>query len=242
MKFDYQDKIDEYLLNRMLDDERLAFEKEVGENAELRKQLEYTQSVQEAVTSRSEMLAAMREWENDYHWENERVAVAHAANEATHPTKKWLVYWISGVAAVFIVGLFFLFRPEGSPPISNPTHDVMLNSSNSRGWNYSSIDDMLQQKCYEEALAYIDLESDSIQMDSIDIVMNYTLDREELGREMMLIKERQNELKWLKVQALIGLNRLEETLMLLDSLRNTEGDYKRQADSLYHHISKVIIN
>lgn len=242
MKFDYQDKIDDYLLNRMPKEERLAFEKEVCENAELREQLEYTRSVQEAVTSRSEMLAAMREWENDYHWENERVAVAHAANEAPRPAKKRLVYWISGVAAVFVVGLFLLLRPEGSPPISNPTPDVMLNNSKSRGWNYSSIDDMLQQKCYEEALAYIDLESDSIRMDSIDIVMNHTLDREELGREMMLIKERQNELKWLKVQALIGLNRLEETLTLLDSLRNTEGDYKRQADSLYHHISNAIIN
>lgn len=238
MKFDYQDKIDDYLLNRLPEEERLAFEKEVCENAELREQLEYTRSVRETVTSRSEMLAAMREWENDYQWENERVAVACAANEAPRPAKKRLVYWISGVAAVFVVGLFLLLRPTGSPSVSNPNPDVILGDSYRGGKDYSVINDKLQQKDYEEASAYIELEADSIRMDSIEIVKDQSIDKEELEYEMILIKERQNELRWLKALALIGLNRQEEVLSLLDELRNAECDYKQQADSLYNQINQ----
>ena len=238
MKFDYQDKIDDYLLNKMPEEERLAFEKEVCENAELREQLEYTRSVRETVTSRSEMLAAMREWENDYQWENERVAVARAANEAPRPAKKRLVYWISGVAAVFVVGLILLLRPAGSPSVSNSNPDVILGDSYRGGKDYSAINDKLQQKDYEEALAYIELEADSIRMDSIEIIKDQTIDKEELEYEMVLIKERQDELRWLKVMALIGLNRQEEVLSLLDELRNAECDYKQQADSLYNQINQ----
>ena len=238
MKFDYQDKIDDYLLNRMPDEERLAFEKEVCENAELRKQLEYTRSVLEAVTSRSEMLAAMREWENDYQWENERVAVAYSANESPRPVKKRLLYWISGVAAVFVVGLFLLLRPTDSPSVSNPIPDVILTDSYRGGKDYSVINDKLQQKEYEEALAYIELEADSIRIDSIEIIKDQAIDNEELEYEMILIKERQDELRWLKVLALIGLNRQEEALSLLDELRNAECDYKQQADSLYIQLNQ----
>lgn len=238
MKFDYQDKIDDYLLNRMPEEERLAFEKEVCENAELREQLEYTRSVREAVTSRSEMLAAMHEWENDYQWENERVALAHTASEASRPAKKRLVYWISGVAAVFVVGLFLLLRPAGSPSVSNPNPDVILGDSYRGGKDYSVINDKLQQKDYEEALTYIELEADSIRMDSVEIIKDQTIDKEELEYEMILIKERQDELKWLKVLALIGLNRQEEVLSLLDELRNAECDYKQQADSFYNQINQ----
>jgi hypothetical protein len=238
MKFDYQDKIDDYLLNRMPEKELLAFEKEVCENAELREQLEYTRSVREAITSRSEMLAAMREWENDYQWENERASVAHAVNEAPRPAKKRLVYWISGVAAVFIVGLFLLLRPTGTPSVSNLNPDVILGDSYRGGKDYSVIYDKLQQKDYEEALTYIELEADSIRMDSVEIIKDQTIDKEELEYEMILIKERQDELKWLKVLALIGLNRQEEVLSLLDELRNAECDYKQQADSFYNQINQ----
>lgn len=238
MKFDYQDKIDDYLLNRMPDEERLAFEKEVSENAELREQLEYTRSVREAVTSRSEMLAAMREWENDYHWDNERVAVAHTANEAPRPVKKRLIYWMSGVAAVFVVGLFFLLRPADSSHITNPNPDVILGDTYKGGKDYSVINDKLQQKDYEEALAYIELEVDSIRTDSVEIIKDQAIDKEELEYEMIVIKERQDELRWLKVLALIGLNRQEEALSLLDELRNAECDYKQQADSLYNLINR----
>lgn len=238
MKFDYQEKIDDYLLNRLPDEERLAFEKEIGENAELREQLEYTRSIREAITSRSEMLAAMREWENDYQWENERAAVAHAVNEAPCPAKKRLVYWISGVAAVLVVGLFLLLRPTGSPSVSNLNPDVILGDSFRGGKDYNVINDKLQQNEYEEALAYIELEADSIRMDSIEIIKDQTIDKEELEYEMILIKERQDELRWLKVLALIGLNRQEEVLTLLDELRNAECDYKQQADSLYIQINQ----
>ena len=65
MKEEYQDKIDDYLLDRMSEEERRAFAGEVAENDELREQLEYSRSVQSAMKSRGEKLAAMQKWEDD---------------------------------------------------------------------------------------------------------------------------------------------------------------------------------
>ncbi len=66
MKIDYQDRIDEYLLHRMSEEERLAFEKEVNSDKELQEQLSFTEDIQQVLKSRNEKLTKMAEWQNDY--------------------------------------------------------------------------------------------------------------------------------------------------------------------------------
>ena len=72
MKIEYQDHIDDYLLGRMSDEDSKVFEQELKNDDELREQMEFTKDVQTATKSRNEKLAKMREWEDDYEWEDDR--------------------------------------------------------------------------------------------------------------------------------------------------------------------------
>lgn len=123
MKFEYQERIDSYVLGDMTPEERLAFEHEVQVNEELRDQLEYTQQVKALVTSRQEKMALLKQWEEEHRMEEEQVAAAQyrptgtgdyssAPNyqEAANSTSKKFYYWISGIAAVVVIG-FFVVSP-----------------------------------------------------------------------------------------------------------------------------------
>ena len=56
MRKAYQDRIDDYLLDRMTKEERHAFEKEIENNDELQEQLEFTEKVQRAIKSKDEKM------------------------------------------------------------------------------------------------------------------------------------------------------------------------------------------
>ncbi len=105
MKFEYQEKIDSYVHGDMTAEERTAFEHEVQSNEELRDQLEYTKQVKTLVSSRQEKMALMQQWE--------------AENATRKPASKKRYYWLSGIAAVLIIGFFavnplILFSPSDS--------------------------------------------------------------------------------------------------------------------------------
>lgn len=52
MKKTYQDKIDDYLFDRMTEEERRALEEEIENNMELREQLKFTEMVQRALKNK----------------------------------------------------------------------------------------------------------------------------------------------------------------------------------------------
>ena len=54
MKKEYQDRIDDYLLDRMTEEERRAFENDIENNKELREQMKFTGMVQGALKSKVE--------------------------------------------------------------------------------------------------------------------------------------------------------------------------------------------
>lgn len=62
----FQDKIDDFLLNRMNDAERQAFLQEVEQDSEKKEQLEFTKNVKEAIYSREEKLKVMAEFKKEY--------------------------------------------------------------------------------------------------------------------------------------------------------------------------------
>lgn len=113
----FQDRIDNYLLNRMNDVEKKEFLREVEQEEEKKNQLEFTQNVKDSIRSREEKLRALKQFQRQYEHERriaayratgtERAACCRPAPKAetrpVQPRKKiWL--WISGVAAVFVVG------------------------------------------------------------------------------------------------------------------------------------------
>ena len=119
----FQDQIDDYLLNRMGEAEKSAFLHEVEQDKERKEQLEFTKQVRDAIRSRGEKLQALAQFQKDYDRErNVGVVCAVGAEfaESSHPdttatpapvrsTKK-MWYWISGVAALVVIG-FFATRP-----------------------------------------------------------------------------------------------------------------------------------
>lgn len=215
MKQELQDRIDDYMLNRMSDKERQAFEKEVNDDPELKNQLEFSMKVQQGINNRNEKLAAMRKWD-----------------KPSVPVRR-VIYWASGVAAVFIAGLFVINIKSNH--LVRDKEEIMLSSANSSKDNgvilyderfpnieayesyegirgdvkYLEIEALLDDGQYEEALAVI--EKEERELDESD---SY-------------------ELCWLKAKAFVGLGRKEEALELLDVLRQTECEYKQEADSLY---------
>lgn len=259
MKIEFQDRIDDYLQDRMSDEERKSFESDAAENAELKEQLQFTETVQQATKSRNEKLAAMEEWKNDYVWEDERVAAASAAeyrptgsgyNYCPAPTMKEsrsmprssgrrVFYWISGIAAVFIVGFFLIQNLYvANSPVEYMPSPSMNDMTLRAGSDNSEIELLLSQKKYEDALDLIEEKYLVVQDDSLDIVQDETMDAEQKEYDMQIVKDKQDELKWLKAHALLGLSQQETALRILDELRNEEGYYQMAADSLYNHIKK----
>lgn len=221
MKFEeYQDRIDDYILDRMSAEERVAFEKEMAADAELQEQVAFMQNMKKALKSRSEKLAAMKEWESDYVWQDERIV-------ADGNKRKWL-YWVSGIAAVFVAGLLILRTPS----------DIDPNGMLRGGASYAYIDTLILHEQYQEALNQIAEESQSIRNDSIEAAQDSLMSEEALEYNMLLIKEKQDDLKWQTVLALLGMDRKDEALILLNELRKEKGPYKKDAKALYKLVKR----
>lgn len=109
MDNNFQDRIDEYLLhgNKMSEEAKARFLKEIEEDTEKKEQYELTKNVRKAMVSRGEKLKAMTEFQKEM--KNGR-------------RKNWL--WISSIAAV-MVGGFFAINPllVGNSPTDNVRGD-----------------------------------------------------------------------------------------------------------------------
>ena len=220
MKEEYQDRIDDYILDRMSAEERVAFEKEMAADAELQEQVAFMQNMKTALRSRNEKLAAMKEWENDYVWHDERQG--ENGNK-----RKWL-YWVSGIAAVFVAGLFIVRTPS----------DIDPNGMLRGGASYAYIDTLIMQEKYQEALDSINKETLTCRNDSIETVQDSLMSDKALEYNMLLIKNRQDDLKWQTVMALLGMDRKDEALILLDELRREKGEYRKDAKALYKLVKR----
>lgn len=96
MNYNFQDRIDEYLLygDTMSEEDKAQFLKEIEEDAEKKEQYEFTKNVKQAMVSRGEKLKAMTEFQKEM--------------KSHHHRKTWL--WISSIAAVLVIG-FFAINP-----------------------------------------------------------------------------------------------------------------------------------
>lgn len=136
----FQDRIDNYLLNRMNDTEKSIFLQEVEQDKEKKVQLEFTRNVKDSIRSREEKLRALDLFQKQYEEERKGMALrptisersacyCSASETATKPMQPknriWL--WISGVAAVLVVGFFAInpmFVYESSPNSNNPMEQI----------------------------------------------------------------------------------------------------------------------
>lgn len=120
MKNDFQDRIDEYILDRMSDEEKAQLEMEINQDESKREQFEFTKNVKSAITSREEKLARMRMMKGKYDHEHYQVAAsmrptgtddrcyAPVRQHAEKKPAKRIWWWASGIAAVLAIGLFVI--------------------------------------------------------------------------------------------------------------------------------------
>lgn len=143
MDIHFQDRIDDYLFGRMSEAEKEAFLQEVEQDNEKKEQLEFTRNVKEAVCSREEKLRALTELQRQYENKQERRYLISARiarplccmevgeqeppvceTEEPKASRRNIWLWISGIAAVLVVG-FFAIKPmfvEESSPNFNMEH------------------------------------------------------------------------------------------------------------------------
>ncbi len=135
MKKDFQDRIDEYILGRMSDEEKTQFETEVNQDPSKKEQLEFTKNVKSAITSREDKLTRMKTMKQMYDSEHLQAGIsakatgtddrAYAPAPQNSPKKssKRIWWWASGVAAVLVIALFVVnpFKYKSSNIGSSPS-------------------------------------------------------------------------------------------------------------------------
>lgn len=109
MKMDFQDRIDDYILNRMSVAERRKFEQEVKNDRCLKEQLEFSRNVKRAICSREEKMREMDRMKRRY----------------DSPSRTW-IWWVTSIAAVLVAG-FFVLDPLGlaTPELDMQPMDII---------------------------------------------------------------------------------------------------------------------
>ena len=245
MKEEYQDRIEDYLFERMSDAERLTFEKDLEKDAELRDQYEFVSMVKTALMLEN-IDNDVSEWSKAYREReaaNQKRTVACMKIEKKTPrsSMRHVLFWISGIAAVFIVG-FFMYKSINFYEAAPSKQDNVAYNPHPQGVSTirgvdATTENLLAKADYEGALSRIESLEDEISTKLI--VIEREKDSRGSGQddseeEIEMLKYRQEELSWLKVQALLGLNRIDRAIELLDKIRSSESEYKKQADSLYN--------
>ena len=228
-----QDRIDRYVLGRMTEEERKEFEQDMADDHELREQTEFTQRVRAAVVSREEKLAKMREWDKKTAQENPA---------ATSSGIRKQIYWISTIAAVLVVGFFVVqlmkTSPTGGQNGSTGLPAFFEPETYVRGGSdYADIKENIRNWKYDRALEQITNEELALKKDSLETCGNPDLSDEEREGVKALVASKRADLNWLKAWALLGLDRKDEAMALIDCFRRQDGDYKAAADSLYNLVN-----
>lgn len=137
MKTDFQERIDEYILGRMSDEEKAQFEAEVNQDESKKEQLEFTRNIKDAISSREDKLAKMRMMKRNYDYEHRQVAATMlptGTNDCCYapqyavkkkPSRR-IWWWASGIAVVLVIGLFVVvpFRNEMLPIDYSPNEVI----------------------------------------------------------------------------------------------------------------------
>lgn len=249
MNNDYQDKIDRYLLGKMSEAEALDFEKDLRNDKDLNEQFEFTKNVKDVIVARSKRLTQINEWKEAYeakkNTEGEYCPTGSGYEYSIKPkteiklesrtsTRRYL-YWISGIAAIFVVG-FFIISPIFVENGGSPDHPISVNVSSLRGTkDNSGIAKIINEGKFDLALDQINEKANELESD----IMQTEQEKDKMdGEEYAYLKEvyeiQKDELYLLKAYALFGLKRTEEAMGILDGMRQRDSKFKAQADSLYN--------
>ena len=248
MKIEYQDRIEKYLQNRMSDTDRLTFEQDLEKDVELREQYEFVCLVKTSLMLEN-IDKDVNKWSKAYkeREEQERVAVR------LRSLGRKILYWGTGIAAVLIVGVFvfkqysILYSPSSTEIAKETTYYPNYSPLNKDG-NISfkersqmDIESHIAEGDYSKALAQIEKDEAEIKQDLMRLerdIYSRGESYENTDEKHDSLENKLSQLFYWKAKALIGLDRKDEAVILLDEIRHSESNYKKQADSLYKVLKK----
>lgn len=205
------DKIDSYLLNKMSDEDKAIFEKELSSNADLREDLEFTSLVRDEIKDR-----------------NEKIRFIKSVKAKRSRTIK-LAFSITSIAAAIVLGLFIITPDSVSPEI-----DMDYYTSYRATGDIAKIAELINEEKFKEALASIELEQSQIN-DEFKIIMessSESVNSERIEYETQLVENDLYELSWLRANALIGLKEYHKATEVLEQLLTKNGSHQKEAEEL----------
>ena len=169
-----EDQIDSYLRGEMSAAERAMFEAEMEQDILLARDVNMMRMIIDGLKDRQEKVKAISSWQED-----------------THVSRHSWVPWVTAfsAAAVVIVGVFMSRFYLSSPPPDTPVI---------RATDISSIDSLVLQGSYQEALQAIEAEiaeTDSLLQESFRIREEADYDVRKYEYALKLLREKLEDIK-----------------------------------------------
>ena len=151
---------------------------------------------------------------------------------------------------MFVVGVFLfnLYRPHYSPsspeiaeessPLPNYSSPTKDDNISFKGRSQMDIESLMAMGDYNTALAQIEKDETDIRMELMRLEPNRNTRGFDTGEEQDSLENKLSQLLYWKANALIGLNHKDEAFILLDEIRHSYSQYRKQADSLYIVLKK----
>lgn len=201
------ERIDKYALGKMSDEERLAFEQELVENAEMKDEATLHGDVVRAIRMKGAKSFLQKV-------EQEMKQVEYA-KKVLH--RKWIMRISSyfAVAACLVVGIFHFHQVSVYKSVGNDCFERLKDAETSRGgFDSSPIITLMDNNDYDKVLATIAEEQSQLSNDdSLDILDN-------------------DELEWYKAVTYMRMGKWVKAQKLLKQIAASDGLYKEQAQEV----------
>ena len=201
---DVQDKIDRYVMGRMSAEERADFEANMAADPSLDEEVRLTQSIKSCLGDIEEKRRSIARFEDERRY-NMRMRLRRKVLTAVT------------VAAACAIAIFLVIMPDA---------DNGGDAEAVRGGLVSeSIAKLIDNERYAQALQAISVaEADTLPTD--------TTSAEAIESERAVIAMEQYRLRWLKIKALVGLQRYDEALPQLRQFAKEKGEYQSTANEM----------
>lgn len=233
----HQDQIDRYLLNRMEEAEKIAFEKEMAVDPELKKQFLFTQTVQ----------SVARMQEN----QKQRVRLQQAKEDFLQgkqkkQAQKWMISAVASLALLVGVSLaWILDRPQSSsannPFMSeyeeqfNPAQIVNRSGENPESWEIA-----FRQQQYEQVIQLLESAGPIDALGTLSqkaLVIAYLelhyYDEAIASLEILSQPGKSDDSDLFRLKLALVYQRKSQ--VILEEIHQTpDYPYRKKADSLYH--------
>lgn len=224
-----QDKIDNYLLNRMSDEDKAAFEAEMEADEELKKQYQFTKVLKEELSERARLREKMAQWDKE------------KAEQATvRPMRRWMLAAAS-LAAIVVIGLFFTFNWHTMTPTHPGIGDGIRDTDDTAF--IEDVNVLVKNKEYDKAINIIDakIAENDQQIAFNEKYTDYNADmeedeeaptQEEAQEALKKAKDFQGELLLMKAQVLMQSGEKDKAKAILKELTDENSPVKEKAKEL----------